>query len=133
MTTRYITSCCLLLLALGLCPTASAQSQTRDAIPAADAVKDLPLTAEQRSAVVGRYLVTLPHGPRVSFRVFEENGVLKGQPEGEGAARLLHQGDNVFFVEGVPDFSFAFHVENGRATKLTLRKEDGMGECVRIP
>ena len=123
----------LLLLAIGCPAIASAQQQTTEKAAASAAVEDRPLTAAERQAFIGTYAVTLPHGQKTSFRVFEEDGVLKGEPEGMGAARLLHQGSNVFFVEGVPNFSFAFVVENGRATRFTLRKEDGMGEGVRVP
>ena len=46
--------------------------------------------------------------------------------------RLVYQGNNVFLVENVPDFSLSFTVENGRATKFSLVKGDGFGEGVRI-
>jgi hypothetical protein len=122
----------LLLLMVGLLIGVSAQSQVPDTTRTGAAAKDLPLTAAQRQVFIGTYSVTLPQGEPTSLRVYEENGALMGQPEHQEAKRLLHQGENVFFVEGVPDFSLAFVVENGRATKFTLRKADGMGEGVRL-
>src|ERR671918_1271022 len=82
----------LLALAVGLPARAGGQGQVRDTT-----VKDLPLTAAQRQAFVGRYSVTLPFGELRSVRIFEENGVLKAQDEdeGPGSRRLLYQGDNV--------------------------------------
>lgn len=122
-----------LLFALVVPAAAGSQEASRDSSAVAGAVKDLPLTASQRQAFVGSYSVTLPHGEQKTLRVFEDNGVLKGEPEGQNAVRLLYQGDNVFRPEGIPGFVFTFVVENGRATKLTGRRPDGVMEGIRRP
>lgn len=115
----------LLLLALALPGRLTAQ---------APAAKDLPLSPAERQVFVGTYHVTLPGGMETDFRVFEENGALEGTPGNQDETRrLVYQGDNVFLVEGVPDFSLTFTVEHGRATKFILRKEDGSGEGIRVP
>jgi hypothetical protein len=111
------------------------QTPSRDtATTAAAPVKDLPLTAAERQAFVGVYRVALPHGEERTLRIVEENGVLKAYPsDAPSPARLLYQGANVFRPEGVADFVFTFVVENGRATKFTVRREDGVMEGVRLP
>ena len=122
----------VLLLALGLPARAASQAQARDTAASSAPVKDLPLTAAQRQAFVGSYSVTLPFGEPTSLRIFEENGVLKGQPEDQEARRFLYQGDNVFRPEGA-DFILTFVVDGGRATKFTARRPDGVMEGVRVP
>jgi hypothetical protein len=130
----------VLLLAVGLPARATGQEPPRDTTGASARVKDLPLTAAQRQAFVGTYSLKatsgspLPPDASMSFRVVEENGVLMGKPgDQEAARRLLYQGDNVFRPEGVPDFILTFVIENGRATKFTARKEDGVMVGVRVP
>jgi hypothetical protein len=127
---RYVFAC---LLAIGLSVRAQAQEQVPDTTRASARVKDLPLTAAQRQAFVGSYAVTLPFGEPTSLRIFEENGVLKAQPEGQQTVRLLYQGDNIFRPEGIPNFVLTFVVEPGRATTFTVPKEDGLMKGVRIP
>lgn len=97
-------------------------------------MRDLPLTAEQRRTFVGSYAVTLPHGERTSFAVFEENGQLEGRPANQDEARrLLYQGDDVFAAEGMPDFVLSFVVDARRATRFTVRPEGGVITGVRAP
>jgi hypothetical protein len=122
-----------LLLVLSLPPCATGQQPVRDTAVASASVKDLPLTAAQRQAFVGSYSVTLPSGEQRSFRIFEEGGVLKGQPENQEALRLLYQGDNAFRPEGMPNFTLTFVLESGRATKFTGRRPDGVMEGIRVP
>ena len=76
--------------------------------------KDLPLTADERARYVGEYKLTRPDGSRSSFKVFEENGQLMAQPEGQRAVKLMSQGNNVFIAQGAG--RIAFDVTNGRAT-----------------
>jgi hypothetical protein len=130
----------VLLLAVGLPARAGGQAPVRDTTAASPPVKDLPLTAAQRQAFVGTYTVTattgspLPPDASMSFRIVEENGVLMAKGGDEEAKRLLYQGDHVFRPEGVRgDVTVTFVVENGRATKATIRKEDGVIEVVRVP
>jgi hypothetical protein len=123
------------LLALFVPAPAVGQAPSRDTTAAAAPVKDLPLTPAERQAFVGKYSVTMPHGEQTTLRVFEENGQLKGDAENQQGTglRLLYQGDNVFRPEGLQNFVLTFVVENGRATRLTVRREDGVMEGTRIP
>ena len=122
-----------LLLIIAAPANVSGQAPSRDTTPAAATVKDLPLTPAQRQVFVGTYRVALPHGEERTARIFEENGVLKMHPSDAEPARLLYQGNNVFHPQGMPHFVFTFTVENGRATKFTVRREDGVMEGVRVP
>jgi hypothetical protein len=89
-------------------------------------VKDLPLTAAQRQALVGSYSVILPMGGQDVLRVFEENGILKAHSSHENrTGRLLYQGDGAFRPEG-SDFVITFVVESGRATSFQGRRADGV-------
>jgi hypothetical protein len=127
-----------LLLALGLPAHAAAQAQSRDTTTeVTPPVKDLPLTAAQRQAFVGRYSGTLPFGEERALRIIEENGVLKAHPDdaepGTSGGRLLYQGDNVFRPEGVPGFVMTFVLENSRATRIIICRRDGVMQAVRVP
>lgn len=126
-----------LALLLTLSSTAGhAQAQTRDTTrdtTRAAVVTDLPLTAAQRQAYVGVYSVTLPQGEQTMLNVFEENGILMAHPDNQDESRkLVYQGDNVFLAGGDPEFAIVFVVENGRATKFTVRRADGVIQGVRV-
>jgi hypothetical protein len=122
------------LLALGQPALAVGQGEVKDTTSANSVVRDLPLTAAQRQSFVGSYAVTMPSGEETVLRVVEEQGVLKATPENQGETRrLLYQGENVFQAEGVPNFILRFELEAGRATKFTVRKDDGLIKGVRVP
>lgn len=130
-----------LALLLTLSSTAGhAQAQTRDTTRGttrdttrAAAVTDLPLTAAQRQAYVGVYSVSLPQGEQTMLNVYEENGILMAHPENQDESRkLVYQGDNVFLAGGDPEFAIVFVVENGHATKFTVRRADGVIQGVRV-
>jgi hypothetical protein len=131
---RYLLALLLVVIAPAI---GTGQAPKRDTTTATAPVKDLPLSAAERQAFVGTYRTALPHGEERTLRIIEENGVLKGytveEPSDKGPRRLLYQGDNTFRPEGIPDFLFVFIVENGRATKFTGRREDGVMEGVRVP
>lgn len=80
--------------------------------------KDLSLSADDRARYVGEYLVTRPNGTKSNFKVFEENGQLMAQPEGQRAAKMMSQGNDVFIVQGAG--RVAFDVTNGKATGFQL-------------
>ena len=120
-----------LAIALAFAAPAAAQDAAAT-VPAAQAMKDLPLTAEQRQGLVATYTVVTPEG-QMSFRIFEEAGVLKGAP-GEGEAkRLLHQGGNVFHPEGMPEFKLTFTMEGAKATKFVAVTPEFTLEATRAP
>ena len=121
------------LFVLAVPRTVPGQSPSRDTTATAAPAKDLPLTAAERQAFVGTYRISLPHGGERSGRIVDENGVLRMHPDDAEPRRLLYQGNNVFHPEGLRDFVFTFVVENGRATRFTVRREDGVMEGVRMP
>ena len=122
-------------LAVGLALPATARAQAgAPAAPGASAVKDLPLTAEERRRFVGDYVVTIVGAdrPPLPFRIYEEQGALHGRPEGDEPKRLLYQGDNVFFPEGEPGWSVTFTLEDGQAKRFRVTAPDGSMEGVRV-
>jgi hypothetical protein len=127
-----ITPLLALLLALFVSGPAAGQAAVNDSARASTAVKDVPLTAQERQAFIGRYTTIMPAGERTLLVVSEQDGQLRAQPEGMGPIRILYQGDNRFRPEGIPDFEFHFEISNGRATKFTVQKEDGLMVGVRL-
>lgn len=92
---------------------------------AAEPLKDLRPTAEERQRFVGLYAVTDGKGGKPSaFRVYDEGGSLMGQMRTNDPTRLMYQGGNLFRPEASPEFRIAFMVENGRATKVTIVSPD---------
>ena len=90
-------------------------AQERAAIP------DLPLTAAEMARYEGSY--TLRMGERsLPVRIFAQDGKLMSQAAGQGAFRLLSQGDHVFLAEFDTSVRVVFTVENGRATSMTLHQ-----------
>jgi len=88
---------------------------------AAEALRDLSLTAEERQRFSGVYAVTAGEARAPSdFRVYENEGSLMGQMRTNDPTRLLYQGENVFVPAASPEFKIAFTVEGGRATKVTI-------------
>ncbi|HWE42441.1 MAG TPA: hypothetical protein VG432_08045 [Gemmatimonadaceae bacterium] len=123
----------VLLLALGLPASASAQTQPRDTTASSPLVREIPLTPAQRQAYAGIYAVTLPQGEQTTLDVYEENGVLKAHPANQDESRILvYRGDNEFLAGGDPDFVLIFVMENGRATKFTVRRGDGVIQGRRL-
>jgi len=92
---------------------------------AAEPLKDLRPTAEERQRFVGLYAVTDGKGGKPSaFRVYDEGGSLMGQMRTNDPTRLMYQGGNLFRPEASPEFRIAFIIENGRATKVTIVSPD---------
>lgn len=124
---------CALAVGLALPAAAHAQSDA-PAAPGASAVKDLPLTAEERQRFVGHYVVTIVGAdrPPMPFRIYEEQGALHGRPEGDEPKRLLFQGNNVFSPEGEPGWSVTFTMEGGQAKRFRITSPEGVIEGVRV-
>lgn len=57
---------------------------------------DRPTTAEERARFAGTYQLKLPSGQTLAFRVFERDGKLISQGEGQGEIPLLYQGNSIF-------------------------------------
>ena len=121
------------LLALSLPVGVSAQAQPHDTTASSPLMREVPLTPAQRQAYVGLYAVSLPQGEQTTLDVYEENGVLKAHPDNQNESRILvYRGDNAFLAGGDPDFVLVFVIENGRATKFSVRRADGVIEGVRV-
>jgi D-alanyl-D-alanine carboxypeptidase len=88
------------------------------ALAAGGPPKDLPLNADERARYVGEYSVTRADGTKGNFKIFEENGQLMVQPEGQRAAKMMSQGNNVFAIQGGPRVTF--DLVNGKATGFVL-------------
>jgi D-alanyl-D-alanine carboxypeptidase len=57
---------------------------------------DLPTTAEERARFAGTYRLLLPNGRTLNLRVFERDGKLMAQGDGQGETPLRYQGNSVF-------------------------------------
>ncbi|MCC6316557.1 MAG: beta-lactamase family protein [Gemmatimonadaceae bacterium] len=80
--------------------------------------KDLAIAAADRAKFAGSYDLTRPDGTRNPVRIFEENGQLMIQSDGERAVRLMSQGGDVFIAPGVG--RVAFDVAGARVTGFVL-------------
>jgi CubicO group peptidase (beta-lactamase class C family) len=91
-------------------------------LPLVEPPKDLALSAEERSRYVGAYELDLPNGAKLRLRVYEEGEQLMAQAvgPGQGAFRLMAQGNNVFIASFDPTVQLTFTVEGGRATRAVL-------------
>ncbi|HJU69044.1 MAG TPA: serine hydrolase domain-containing protein [Gemmatimonadaceae bacterium] len=57
---------------------------------------DLPTTAEERARFAGTYRLVLPNGRTLNLRVFERDGKLLAQGDGQGEIPLRYQGNSTF-------------------------------------
>lgn len=80
-------------------------------------VADLPLAEEERRRYVGTYDVEV-----LELEVFEEDGELMAQGEGQPAFRLLYQGDHEFRASFDSAVRLVFTVEEDRAESVTLHQ-----------
>lgn len=91
------------------------------AVVAGNAALDLPLGPEQMARYVGTYVIQEGERTR-ELRVFVQDGHLMGQPQGQSARRLLHQGGHEFRPFEAFEFRMVFTLENGRAEGVTLHQ-----------
>jgi CubicO group peptidase (beta-lactamase class C family) len=80
---------------------------------------DRPTTAEERARFAGTYQLKLPNGSTLAFRVFERDGKLVSQGEGQGEIPLLYQGNSVFGASFDPSVRITF-APGVPSPKLTL-------------
>ncbi len=83
------------------------------------AVKDLPLTDEERARYVGTY--ELPD-VGMELRVYVDGDALMSHVEGQPAVRLRYQGDDVFIPTFDDRVRLVFDVEGGKATGFVLHQ-----------
>ncbi|HEV3050800.1 MAG TPA: hypothetical protein VGX50_10845, partial [Longimicrobium sp.] len=88
-------------------------------VVAENAALDLPLTPAQMAMYAGTYVIQSGERP-LELRVFVQDGQLMGQPQGQTARRLLHQGNHRFRPDRALELSLVFTVENGRAEAVAL-------------
>jgi ketosteroid isomerase-like protein len=100
----------------------------------AASAQDPPLSGAERQRFVGLYSVAAPgSGQRAaSLRVYEGDGALMGRINANDPTRLLYQGNGAFRPEQAPTFLVTFTVENGRATRVSMRSPEGTMEGARV-
>ena len=89
-------------------------------------------TATQRARYVGSYLLQLPGRPR-DFTVFERDGKLMAQLEGQGANPMLFYGNDTWGMAFDPALRVVFEVQGDKATKMTLKQGGGSFDGARKP
>lgn len=58
---------------------------------------------------------------RRTYKVFDQNGRLMIEPFGQGAERLLKQGDGSFAMASAPRTRITFVIENNRASRMAIQ------------
>jgi CubicO group peptidase (beta-lactamase class C family) len=94
---------------------------------------DLPIAAEEFARLAGNYRLGWPDGKRRPTRVYQENGQLMIQIEGQPAIKLMKQADpNTFVITGQPG-RVRFDVANGTVTGFVIERGARSLEAVRVP
>jgi len=89
-------------------------------LPGSTAVRDVPLTAEDRARFAGTYALHLPNGQELPVRIFEREGVLWVQAEGQEGSALRYQGNGEFVVAADTNARFVFDRSTSPSPSLTL-------------
>lgn len=79
------------------------------------------ITAAERAQYVGTYALNLDAAPR-DFTFFERDGQLYGQLAGRGVHVYIPAGHDTYGASFDPTLRIIFTVENGKATKVTLKQ-----------
>ncbi|CAN5315851.1 hypothetical protein BH09GEM1_BH09GEM1_32480 [soil metagenome] len=79
------------------------------------------ITAAERAQYVGTYALNLG-GTLRDFTFFERDDELYGQLQGQGANVLIPAGNDAFGASFDPSLRIIFTIENGKATKVTLKQ-----------
>jgi D-alanyl-D-alanine carboxypeptidase len=94
---------------------------------------DLPIAAEESTRLAGNYRLGWPDGKRRPTRVYQENGQLMIQIEGQPAIKLMKQAEpNTFVITGQPG-RVRFDVVNGAVTGFVIERGARSLEAVRVP
>jgi hypothetical protein len=64
--------------------------------PTPPRLRDLPTTAEERARFAGTYRLPLPNGQTLNLRIFERDGQVMAQGEGQPEIPLRYQGNSTF-------------------------------------
>lgn len=81
---------------------------------------DLPSTAEERAAVVGKYSIAMPDGARRDVTIEETDGQLMIRLGGGTPARMQRQGDFVYAIPGQGGGRVLFDVQGGKVSGFVL-------------
>ena len=93
---------------------------------------DLPTTAEERARFAGTYRLALPNGNTLNLRIFERDGKVISQGEGQGEIPLLYQGNNVFGASFDRSLRLTF-APGTPAPKVTLLQGGATIDGPRVP
>ena len=85
-------------------------------------LRRVALSAREMAQYVGDYTITRPNGTQLQFNVSIDGDRLMGQAPGQPKNELIPNGNHVFSADFDRTVRMTFVVENGRATKLTLRQ-----------
>jgi len=93
-------------------------------------LEDRPVSAEERAALAGTFVLKLDHLTealhdsfgqyRKTYRVFDEDGRLMLQALGAGPERLLKQADGGFAVRSAPRGHVTFTMKGGHAASMKI-------------
>jgi D-alanyl-D-alanine carboxypeptidase len=100
--------------------------------PSPPRLVDLPTTAEERARFAGTYRLPLPNGRTLDLRVFEREGKLISQGEGQPEIPLLYQGNSTFGTTFDRSMRLTF-AAGTPSPKITLLQGGGTIEGPRIP
>lgn len=116
----------LLRVAYGEAPQGKAAAATAQAATPT-------LSAGDRDAIVGNYVLQLPTGQALPIKFFVDGARIMAQAQGQPANELRHLGNFVFGVAFDPALRFTFTVNAGKATKVTLLQGGATMEGPRVP
>ncbi|MGH7468340.1 MAG: serine hydrolase domain-containing protein [Longimicrobiales bacterium] len=78
------------------------------------------LSAADRDAIVGNYMLQVPGGPPLPIKFFLDGSRLMAQAQGQDAIEMRYLGNYAFGVAFDPALRFTFTMDAGKATKVTL-------------
>ena len=93
---------------------------------------DLPTTAAERARFAGSYRLALPTGQTLVLKVFERDGKVISQAEGQPEIPLRHQGNSVFGADFDPSLRLTF-APGTPAPKVTLVQGGATIDGPRVP
>ena len=93
---------------------------------------DLPTTAAERARFAGTYRLALPSGQTLLLRVFERDGKVVTQAEGQPEVPLRYQGNSVFGADFDPSLRLTF-APGTPTPKVTLVQGGATIDGPRVP
>lgn len=93
---------------------------------------ELATTAEERARFAGTYRLVLPNGRTLNLRVFERDGKLMAQGDGQGEIPLLYQGNSTFGASFDRSMRLTF-APGTPAPRITLLQGGATIDGPRVP